>query len=467
MGTRYLYFLVCIVFAHAIGSAQHNISIDADFDTDSKIISIQQQITYVNTSSDILTKIYFHDWANSFSGKTTPLGKRFAEDFIKKFYKAKKHELGWTHIEDITDTEKKPLDWGRENGIHDILWIESPTPIHPGEQQTFKLTYKVKIPSDKFTRYGYHGDKKFNLKYWHIVPAVYTTKWNIFSHKNLDDLYTPISNYQITLTLPQEYQLTTELQQEDLTVSEENNSKTVKLWGNKRNEVKIYLELENSFYAYPSNGIQYVSNIDDDGLQDGPKSSTINRILTFLNKRLGPYPFDKILVSENDYKSNPVYGLNQLPDIVRPFPDGFQYEIKQLKVITEKYLERTLLTNPRYDAWIKDAIHIHLIMAYTQQYYPDMKIIGKLSKVIGIRWYRLADLKFNDQYYIGYKNMMRLFLDQSLSLPQDELVKFNKNIANAYKAGVGLKYLEDYLGDDNIINESITCLLYTSDAADD
>ena len=41
--------------------------------------------------------------------------------------------------------------------------------------------------------------------------------------------------------------------------------------------------------------------------------------------------------------------------------------------------------------------------------------------------------------------MARANLDQPLSMAKDSLLKFNKNIANKYKAGVGLKYLEDYI----------------------
>ena len=47
-------------------------------------------------------------------------------------------------------------------------------------------------------------------------------------------------------------------------------------------------------------------------------------------------------------------------------------------------------------------------------------------------------------------NMVRLNLDQPLTTSQDSLVKFNKNIANAYKAGVGMKYLEEFLGDESV-----------------
>lgn len=430
--------------------------INADLDTEKKVLSIDQEITYTNTSKDTLQKVFFLDWANSFSGKTTELGKRFSEDFLKRFYFAKDHERGSTIIQNITNSTSESLRWGRHKGIVDIMWIESNTPILPGENYTFKLKYKIKVASSKFTRYGYHNNGNFSLKYWYITPAVYDTKWNIYSHKNLDDLYSPLTDFTIHFKLPKDYEIISELNHESAppTPTEE-VVKTITLSGKNRNEVNLYIERASTFYGFTAGGLQFVSNIDDNNLMPEMKSVATDRIIRFLEKKLGPYPFQKILVSESDYKNNPVYGLNQLPDILRPFPDGFQYEIKQLKAITENYLDRTLLINPRYDTWIKDAIHVYLMMTYTEQYYPDMKIIGKLSKVIGVRWFHAADLDFNDQYFLAYKNMARLFLDQPLSLPQDSLVKFNKNIANAYKAGVGFKYLEDFLGDDNIVDQSI------------
>ncbi|WP_271781890.1 metalloprotease [Aquimarina algiphila] len=436
-------------------SAQHSILIDAQLDPQKKILTIEQEITYTNTSNDTLSKIFFHDWAHSFSNKNTPLGKRFSEDFLKKFYFAKDNERGSSVIQKVTDNNSQPLLWSRYNKTPDIIWIETSQPIYPGQNQTFLLKYQIKVPSNKFTRYGYHANGNFSLKYWYIVPAVYDTKWNIYSHKNLDDLYAPLANYKINLTIPEEYEVMSELKKETISSSGEKTNKTIQLTGDNRNEINLYIEKNLSFYSFSTNGTELVSNIDDNDLMPKMKSVAIDRIITFLNQRLGPYPFDKLLVSENDYKNNPVYGLNQLPDILRPFPDGFQYEIKQLKTITGNYLEKTLLIDPRNDTWVKDAIHIYLMMAYTEKYYPEMKIIGKLSKVIGIRWFHAADLDFNDQYFLAYKNMARLFLDQPLTMPRDELVKFNRNIANSYKAGVGFKYLEDYLGDDNIVDQSI------------
>jgi len=436
-------------------AAQNTITIDASLDTTLKTITISQEIVYTNASQDVLNEVLFHDWANAFSNKTTALGKRFAEDFVRRFYFAKDHERGNTVIQNITDGNSQSLSWGRHDGAADILWIKCTKPLQPGESQTFILNYKVKVASAKFTRYGYQSNGNFDLKYWYILPAVYDKTWQVYNHKNLDDLYPALSDYRITMKVPEDYEVISDLNKETTPPIDENKENIIKLEGNRRGEINLYIQKVSKFYSFPVDDIEFVSNIEDNDLMPNMKSVATQRILSFLQKKLGPYPFKKILISETDYKINPVYGLNQLPDILRPFPDGFQYEIKQLKAITERYLENTLIINPRYDSWIRDGIHIYLMMAYTEQFYPDMKIIGKLSKIIGVRWFHLADLKFNDQYFLGYKNMARLYLDQPISSPQDKLLKFNKNIANAYKAGVGFKYLEDYFEDDNIVDASI------------
>ncbi len=449
-----LWLLFIVAFA---GSAQHRVSINATLNTETKEITIDQEINYINNSQDTLHALVLHDWANSFSSKTTPLGKRFAEDFQRRFHFAKEMERGHTDITKITDTNNIPITWKHVDSIADIIKLQLPTALAPNAIQKIQLSYTVKLPSEKFTRYGYHKNGNFYLKHWFITPAVYHDgQWQAYSHKNLDDLYAPLTDFDIHFTLPATYHLTSELDTQQIETTASDQTQTIQLIGTQRNEVQLHLEQETSFYEIPTKGVTLLSNIKDDKLSLTKKTQAIAQIFEFLEKQLGtPYPHQKIIASKIEYKHSPVYGLNQLPDIIRPFPDGFQYEIKQLKTITNNFLDNTLLINPRYDKWIKDAIHIQLMIAYADQYYPDMKMIGSLSKIIGIRWFHAADIKFNDQYFIGYKNMARLFLDQPLTEPQDNLIKFNKNIANAYKAGIGLMYLEDYLEDTTIIPQAI------------
>ncbi len=444
-----LYFLIFIISSFSL-NGQNATTIDAVLSAETKTLTIKQTLTYTNTSNDILHDIVLLDWVNSFSKKDTPLGERFAEEYSRRFHFAKEEERGHTTIESIKNHETLPLKWERYNAIADIVKIKLPKPLLPKESYTLDLVYSIKIQDNKFTRFGYDTKKKsFDLRYWYLTPALYQNGWALQSNKNLNDLSTPLSSYKLRLEIPLTYFVQTSL--DKTTHKKLETKKILEFEGKNRGYIPIYIRKDvESFYCIKKDNLQYITDIKDTATHIGIKTMTIERIFDFLEKYLDTYPFEKLLISNQDYQINPVYGINQLPDILRPFPDGFPFEIQQLKVITEKYLDNTLFINKRNDYWIKDAIHTYLLQEYIKIHYPDTKMIGKLSKVIGIKWFHAADLDYNDQYYLGYKNMLRRNIYQSLKTPQDSLVKFNKNIGNPYKAGIGLRYLESYLEDSTV-----------------
>jgi len=431
--------------------SQHDISINAELDTKEHLIQIRQKIVYHNTSNATLDTVYFLDWNNAFSKKTTPLAKRFAENFQSNFHFERSHNRGRTFFHSISNDAFATLEWERGEQL-DIIKAIPEKPIAPGESYTFHLLYEVKLPDAKFTRFGHLKNGDYNLKYWFISPAVFDGSWSHFSHKNLNDFYMPPSSLKIEFKAPEYYNLTSDLNLENEVIA--NGFKTTYLQGKNRNSATLYLQQENAFEVIITDDVEVHTSIDDKGLYPPLKAIQIDRIIKYLESELGPYPFDKMVVSDEDYKIDPAYGLNQLPSFIRPFPDGFQYDIEQLKTITGVFIKNTLNINPREEHWLLSSLQIYLMMKYTDLYYPDMKIVGNLSRIWGLRWLHGAQLNFNDQYPFLYINSARLNLDQALSTPRDSLIKFNAEIASGYKGGVGLNYLNHYLGED-ILSESI------------
>lgn len=431
--------------------AQHTLNIDATLNPSQKTLSIKQQITYKNTSEDTLKEIYLFDWANSFSSKTTPLGKRFAENYESAFHFEKNEDRGRTAIEKIYSNPTTPLQWQRGDAV-DILRIIPEIPIKPGDSYIFNLEYTIKVPDDRYTRYGVNKLNDYKLRYWYIAPAFYDGQWQVFSNKNTDDLFLVPTDFNISLHLPKNYTVTSDFDVVSETVSE--NMTTTELSGKNRSNAVLYLEKNPNFETIETDKLTIVTNLQNRRVNPPVQALMIDRVVRFLNEKLGPYPFNKMVISETDYKTNPVYGLNQLPSFISPFPDGFEYDMEQLKTITRHYIDNTIVLNSRYDYWLQDAFQIYLMMEYVDTYYPKMKMIGNLSNWIVIRWAHLADLEFNDQYPMLYMNMARGNIHQSLTTPKDSLLKFNMNIATGYYGGSGLKYLNDYLGD-GILNSSI------------
>ena len=446
----FIAILFCCAFQ---GRAQHTIAIEAYLYPSTSTISIRQQISYQNTSTDTLNEIRLFDWANSFASKTTPLAKRFAENYESAFHFEKDRNRGKTNIDKISNHSNFPLQWQRGQNV-DVLRIIPHSPILPGKEYSFNLEYTVKVPDDRFTRYGVDKAKDYKLRYWYISPAVYDGQWQVYSNKNTDDLYLTPSEFNIVFHYPRGYTLSSDLNMVSEQTKPNAINKTTQLYGSKRTEVVLYLEKLPTFETIETDKLKVITNINNSRLNAPVQALMIDRVVHFLDSKLGPYPFEKILISEADYRSNPVYGLNQLPSFISPFPDGFEYDMQQLKTISRNYIQNTFILHPRKDFWLQNALQIYLMMEYVDLYYPNMKIIGNMSNWWVIQWAHVADLEFNDQYPILYLNMARNNIHQALTVQKDSLLKFNKNIANGYYGGSGFKYLDDYLGD-NILDKAI------------
>ncbi len=438
-------FLLSLFLLPFLSLGQNRISITAKMHTDTHTLQMQQEIVFVNTSLDTLNQIFLNDWPNSFSSKQSDLAKRFAENYERRFHLARGEDRGNTTIKSISDSNYKFLEYKRLENAVDIIKIQLKNPIYPGEEYKIKVFYDVKLPDSRFTNYGFLKNGDYNLRFWFLSPAVYDGHWRYYSNKNLDDLYMLPTDFDITLSIPKGYKVITELDQEEVPNSYVVQDELVRLKGNARNNANIFLKKISDFEFVETDQVEIISNIYDEDVTPYYRALIVDRVIDYLSKELGSYPFKKLVLSEIDYKENPVYGLNQLPDFIRPFPDGFQYELKILKTAISNYVDNTLFLNPRNDRWVSDGIKIYLMMNYMDRYYPKLKAIGSLEKYWLVRQFYASQVEFNDQYNLLYLHMARLNLDQPLIEPYDSLIKFNKNIGNKYKAGSGLNYLSKYI----------------------
>ena len=444
---------ISLFFWSVLGFSQNKIDLSAAVDVYTKTIKIDQRIIYKNETNDTLRSIYLNNWNNAYSTKTTPLAKRFTEEFNDKFHFAKSEQRGFTLITKLEDNEKESLQFSALKAHPDILKVDLNTAILPGESYDISLSYNVILPDDSFTGYGITPEKDFILKYWYITPAVYDGQWQYYSNKNLDDLYIPAADLTFQIEFPLNYQLISELNTID--IKQTKAHQTFYLFGKNRVNTQLILTKFSNFKFVQTDDFTIFSNLSNDGVTSEEKALITDKITRFITKHLGAYPHERLLITQSDYKKDPLYGLNQLPDFIRPFPDNFQYELKLLKTALNNYLENTLLINPRKDYWLRDGIQIYFLMKYVEMYYPDTKLLGTLANIWGIRSFHASDLGYNDQFTLFFMQMARTNRDQPLTTSKDSLLKFNANIAGKYKAGIGLRYLDDFINED-IMENSIS-----------
>lgn len=449
---RFFTFFLLIFSVHL--HAQHQSKMFVELDAAKKVLKVRQEIVYFNQTPDTLKQFVLNDWNHAYSDKDTPLAKRFSDEYIRAFHLAKSEERGSTVIYSIIDQNNLLLTWTRQKKHPDIVDVQMKNPIYPNHKFKFTLTYEVKIPNDRFTKFGYNDKTgSYILKDWFLAPArVENNKFVRYSNENLDDIANGISDYEVTLTVPENTTITTDLYTGNKTTDK--GSDIFYLIGKSRNSFNLVIEPVSSFNIYLNKYIEVNCNLKDNRVTELQKTALIDKITEFTAKNLGAYPYGKILVTQADYDRNPMYGLNQLPAFLTPYPDSFIYEIRFLKTYLNAYLKNTLKLDPRKDNWLYDGIQMELMMKYIEENHLDKKMMGQLSSWGLLKGHNLFNIDFNGQYNYVYLLTARKNLDQPIGDPKNTFIKFNEQIAGKYRAGLSFKYLDAYLGD-NILPQSI------------
>ena len=434
--------MFCIAFEL---QAQHTNEIIAKIDTENKVINIQQSFSFQNSSEDSLSELYFNDWNHAYSSKNTPLAKRFAEEFKKSLHLAKNKDRGYTSIIGIIDSKYQKLAWERLDS-YDLIKIKLNEAVAPNETVKLILTYAIKLPNAKFTSYGYFSNGSYNLKDWYLTPAVYRDgSWLLYSNLDLQDLYTGVTNTVINFVYPDHMSLNSNYSEIKSRVLE--GHQWVKLVGNRQKSAELFLEPTNSFKRFNLKNTVLVTDMIDDKIDQQELGTSLDRVIDFIYDKLGPYPHEQLLITSKNNQRYQIYGLNLLPSFLSPYSESFKLELNLLKTTLYTMITESFFINPRKEQWVGDALVNYLMIRYVETYYPDTKLLGKLADFKLINGFYLSQIKFNDKYALLYNYSARKNLNQALLTSNDSLIKFNNQIANKYKAGLGLSYLSEYLGD--------------------
>lgn len=442
--------MILCFLCSVISLAQNNsIAIKAIFNPEKDELQIQQEIVFHNQSDSIFTHIYLHNWGNSFSSRKTPLSKRLIKDFKKELYFAKPEEIGFTTIKNLTvDFENVVFNEAPKQA--DIIDIQLNTPLKPSEKRIITITYSLKIPDAKFTNYG-KTKTGYHLRFWYLTPAIFQNEWKLMSNLNTDDLFENTTDFTIEIQVPKPFVLESNLYQYET----KNEHKTdYYLVGKNKTNVILSLNKTAQLKTYQVNDVAIYTDILNDKIEDTKCVDILSRELLFIEKYLGKYPHKEIYIDKITQDKNPIVGLSQLPSFIRPFSEEFKWDITLFKALSIAYLENRMFLNLREEYWLMDGIQNYLIIEYIETYYPEMKLLGKISEKWYLKNFNISKLKFNEKYPLIYQFVSRQFLDQALDTPVDSLSNFNRKIANKYKAGLAINYLKNYLGD-SILNSSI------------
>ena len=439
-----------------IGAQEIGYSIDATLNIKEKSVQVSQQINFKNPGKEKTNILYLQDWINAYKDTKTPLAKRFAEDFNRKFYLSSKSKLGFTQIDTIRGIDYL-LEWNRIERQPDIIKVHLPKFLKPGETTTLLLSYVIKIPDSKFTGMGISDNGRVYLNHWNISIAPFIKdSWLLSSNLNLNDYSGNPANYEITWHYPKNYFLNSNLLETETTIDSINKHSYFN--DSKRIQADFIFDTTNHFKTIKlENGKEIITDLLPPDKNVINLKNTLERVVQYADSVFTPFPNEKVMILKSNYDKNPFYGLNQLQTKIKIsknkninikfFSDTFFYEIKFLKAYFGRYLNQNLVIDKRKYHWIIGGIQTYAMIKYIEKFYPDDKILGSLAdlKILNLQIlknYSVSKIKFNDAYEFIYEFLEHSNIHQIDKLSKDKLSKFNEKIGSPNHVGVGLRYIE-------------------------
>ena len=436
-------YLIALFPIMLFGQSNNSYNLQVELNSFDKTLDIKQVMKYKNISNTSVDIIFLEDWSNAYSNTDTKLAKRISDEYSRSFSFSQKKQRGSTIINKISSNN---IDkWSRSENASDIIKLFLKEPLKINQSIEIEISYSIKLPDSKFTGFGYDNSNNFYLKNW-IIAFSANSGLNLLpqSNLNLDDQSIDNSDYSIKLKLDGDYFIVSNLQN---ILNEDNERETAQLIGSSVKDVKLNILAEDNFIELKNNQFE----VETDIFKKTPlleSENKFNRVSSFISKYFNDTEKTKLLITKQDYESSPFYGLNELPGFLSPFSDEFLEEIIFLKSFSINYINQKLNLNKRDSHWVFKGLEIFIINKYINQFYPKVKFIGKLAANKFINTYEVSKLNFSDIFINYSEYVQRLNLHQLDSQPSNTLTRINEEIASPYHTGVGLIYLENFIGEE-------------------
>ena len=437
-----IFLLLINIFIIKFSFSQESIdySISASLLTETDQLIIKQKISFLN-QSDLLENIYLNDWANSYSSTKSPLADRLVEEYTRSFYLSAKSKRGNTLISNIYLNGIK-AKWKRKQNNLDIIEINIDKPIKKGIVN-IDLSYIVKLPSSKFTGYGKIKRHQYFIENFFITLSKFVKNKQILN-SNLDLEEVPIneSKFSVNLKIDKSLNVFSSLNLKDF--ENENGEVTYAFESNKIKQV-IFLIGDLNIKELDLDEKLINVNIESKDFKLETQKNSIKNIFQFIESIDAIDQPTKILITDEKYSKRPFYGLSIMPTFLNSFSRSFEFEIKMLSVYLQFLIKENFNLDSRKDYWFESGLYYYLMLKYLKNNYPDKLILDEILKQPILRFflkgYQISNIKSDDLFLHFHEFMVRRNLHQEITLPKNELTRYNEQIGIPSQNGLLFNYL--------------------------
>ena len=436
----FIFFINIFIIKFSFSQESIDYSISASLLTETDQMIIKQKISFLN-QSDLLENIYLNDWANSYSSTKSPLADRLVEEYTRSFYLSAKSKRGNTLISNIYVNGSK-AKWNRKRNNLDIIEISIDKPIKKGIVN-IDLSYVVKLPSSKFTGYGKIKRNQYFIENFFITLSKFVKNKQILN-SNLDLEEVPIneSKFSVNLKIDKSLNVFSSLNLKDF--ENENGEVTYAFESNKIKQV-IFLIGDLNIKELDFEEKLININIESKDFKLETQKNSIKNIFQFIESIDAIDQPTKILITDEKYSKRPFYGLSIMPTFLNSFSRSFEFEIKMLSVYLQFLIKENFNLDSRKDYWFESGLYYYLMLKFLKNEYPNKLVLDEILKQPILRFflkgYQISKLKSDELFLHFHEFMVRRNLHQEITLPKNELTRYNEQIGIPSQNGLLFNYL--------------------------
>lgn len=422
------YFLFCFAFAFA----QHSYDLNVTWDGTSEYVDINQKVSWTNTSDVAVDKVTLLDWNHAYSSELSPLGKFLAREYDYKLIRASKQKRGFTTITTIAD-ENDELTWKRLPAAIDIIEVSLPKLIAPRAQFSFTIRYSVQLPNAAIFKYG-ASKNELHTKHWYLVLASQNANgtWVHDSNLSFGKPSTPNATATFNFEVPKDVRV-------------------ILPTAKSKSYAPLLLTKKENYTRFAFGKSELISDMLPLESASGFKEKFI-RISSFIED-VFPNDHPNVLWAlQKDYAQSPLLALESFPQILNAFDRNQVIELKLLKIILEQCVEHRFGQQKKDATWITDGLPYFLWQQYVSVNYPNLKMTGNLNTWPIIKNYHFTQAPYYRSWEIAANISANKNRGQALTIPKDKLTRYNRRVANPYRAGLALRYLDTYLDNNTFLD---------------
>lgn len=436
-------FLLIMNFV-AVSAQQDSIYINAELRANERQITVNQEITYTNSTDSDIDTIKLLNWTAAYKNYSTPLVKRKLEDRKTDLHFAKSQELGNVEKLQIRIDDQAASE---HHGFSENIFIPLSRSLKAGEKVKISLQYLINLPLPKFTGYGSDG-KKWMLKYFFIVPDRFENE----NHRerffiDIEENQSPGIYWKVNLNIPANYYSQSNLKEIQPNYFE-----------GSLNSDPEFLISENLFSKISTEVDGQKTDIDFGyHLTETEKQNLefyLPLQLNFIKSKTGFLP-GKIFVTEKFRYNENFTGLDDLKFWkikYQLFSDAEKTDLHYFSILSKKIVEQSTIFEKSKDHWLTNGLKTYLEKQYIDRYYKDKKLLGALPEQINIfgfkplKFFYASDLKLAERYGLTYQYIMTQNLDQKIGEPFENLSNFNANAISHFEMGNLFAFIAEKMG---------------------